>query len=99
MEDFKSKWLKFIDYTVAKKNKRGHMLNSQPKTNTYVVRNKESETVLGIIKWYGPFRQYSFFPEPDMVFEKTCLTDLSNFLKKIEEERKSLNAKEKIKNG
>ena len=48
----------------------------KPKTKTWRV---VSDTFVGIIAWRGPWRQYSFFPEPGSVFEKTCLRDIANF--------------------
>lgn len=86
MEDFKSKWIKFIDYTMPKKNKHGHIV-SYPKTQTFLVRNKESDFVLGEVKWYGPFRQYSFFPAQNTVFEKTCMSDITRFIIQLMNER------------
>lgn len=89
MEEFKSKWIKFIDYTEPKKNKSGKIVG-YPKTKTFLIRNKDNDFVLGIIKWYGPFRQYSFFPEPNTVFEKTCLGDITKFIIALMEERKRI---------
>lgn len=83
----KSKWIKFLDITTFKKNKGGHIV-SYPKTQTFLIINKESDFKLGVIKWYGPFRQYSFFPEPNTVFEKTCLKDITQFIIDLMEERK-----------
>lgn len=79
-----SKWIKFIEYNPFRIDGRYNL----KKTTTYWVINKENKTRLGEIKWYGSFRQYSFFPEPDMVFEKTCLQDITDFIKQLEAERK-----------
>jgi len=35
---------------------------------------------LGEIKWFAKWRKYSFFPEPDCIFEETCMRDLSQFI-------------------
>lgn len=59
------------------------------KTDVYHVFNKEFGTFLGTIKWYGSFRKYSFFPEPELVFEATCLEDLAAFLKELMIEHKN----------
>jgi hypothetical protein len=32
------------------------------KTKVWKVLAKESDVLLGVVKWYGPWRQYSFFP-------------------------------------
>jgi hypothetical protein len=34
---------------------------------------------LGIIKWYGAWRRYCFFPAPSTIFEETCLRDIATF--------------------
>jgi hypothetical protein len=37
--------------------------------------------LLGKVRWYGPWRKYSFFPNrnADLVFEKDCLRDIADF--------------------
>lgn len=55
------------------------------KTKVEEVKTKEGD-VIGIIKWYGRWRQYSFFPKPNTVFEKTCLADITDELKRLKEE-------------
>lgn len=58
------------------------------KTTVYNCYNKEHETFLGQVKWYGAFRKYSFFPEPNIVFETQCLKDIASFLDQLMLERK-----------
>lgn len=50
-------------------------------TSTWNVINRYNNTQLGTVGWYGPWRQYSFFPNPvlDLVFEKQCLRDIADF--------------------
>jgi hypothetical protein len=50
------------------------------KTLTWFVVNKESGEAIGEIKWYGPWRRYSFFPFPETVYESDCLKDIGWFL-------------------
>ena len=38
------------------------LIDKKPKTNVYEVRTKSDDFVLGIVKWYFPWRQYCFFP-------------------------------------
>jgi hypothetical protein len=40
----------------------------------------DSGAVLGWVKWWGPWRQYTFQPEPRTVFHAGCLSDLAAFL-------------------
>lgn len=35
--------------------------------------------VLGIVKWFGRWRKYSFFPEAGTLYEETCLREIAEF--------------------
>lgn len=50
-------------------------------TKLWEVINKENGTLLGKVGWYGPWRQYAFFPDGDLdlVFERNCLRGIANF--------------------
>lgn len=72
-----SKFIKFIEYTTF------------GKTSRFRVANKISDSTLAWIKWYGPFRKYSFYPEPDIVFDAACLQDILTFINNLEDERKA----------
>lgn len=50
--------------------------------------NSEYGSHLGVVKWYGSFRKYSFFPEENIVFESQCLKDIASFLESLMLERK-----------
>lgn len=39
----------------------------------------EPRLPLGVVKWFGRWRCYSFFPEPRCVFEKDCLRAIAYF--------------------
>jgi len=64
------------------------LVGHNPKTEIYDVVAKEDGFILGKIKWFGRWRQYAFFASPETVFEKTCLSDIFNFLKQLMENRK-----------
>jgi len=34
---------------------------------------------LGYVKWFGKWRQYSFYPEPNTIFEHNCLRNIASF--------------------
>lgn len=51
-----------------------------PKTLTWQVILKDQRSSIGKIRWYGPYRQYSFFPYAGTVFDQTRLSDLAKFL-------------------
>lgn len=58
------------------------------KTKVFFCYNKENNTCLGIVKWHGGFRKYSFFPGDKMVFEETCLNHIAHFLNQLMLQRK-----------
>lgn len=71
-----SKWIRF------------EQLESKTKTSVYNVIAKEGDTKLGQIKWYAPWRKYSFFPAPNTLFETQCLKDIILFINQCMEDRK-----------
>lgn len=52
----------------------------KPKTFVWFCYSKSSNDLLGEVKWYGPWRQYCFFPEPNTVFNVTCFDHINNFI-------------------
>lgn len=52
------------------------------KTSVWECRNNRSDDALGRVQWYGPWRQYCFFPEPidGLVFNDGCLKDICHFM-------------------
>lgn len=76
MTNTKYKWIEFIK------------THSTGKTESFDCYNHEFGSFLGVVKWYGSFRKYSFFPQPNIVFESTCLKDIADFLDKLMLERK-----------
>lgn len=57
------------------------------KTSITAVESKSRGSLLGIIKWYGPWRQYCFYPCFDTVFNNTCLNDISRFMENLMKNR------------
>lgn len=72
-----SKWIKFLEGEPNKKTKV-----------FLVVTNSVQVQDLGWIKWYGPWRKYSFFPQERTVFETDCLNDIVKFINKLMLDRK-----------
>lgn len=58
------------------------------KTEVYDVLSRSSGAVLGHIKWYGPWRQYCFFPSPQTIFNPDCLNHINGFIGEQMAERK-----------
>jgi hypothetical protein len=57
--------------------------NPGGKTQIYECRNKRSQTVLGIVKWYSTWRQYCYFPMVQAVYSAGCLNDIAGFIKQL----------------
>jgi hypothetical protein len=68
---------------------RLHGISPSGKTRTWVVQNRENLTILGRIEWFSRWRKYTFNPNPDMVFEVTCLRDIADFLEEIMKEHRA----------
>jgi hypothetical protein len=63
-------------------------LLKKKKTKRFTIKSKSSGVYLAEIRWYGPWRQYCFFPKPETIFNVTCMGDISNFIRQLMEERK-----------
>lgn len=72
-----SKWIKFS------------LTEDTGKTKKYFVSTNDFESIkLGEVKWFGRWRQYAFFPEPDTVFEHQCMKDIVVFMEDLMQQRK-----------
>lgn len=49
------------------------------KTRVWNVESSHSHVDIGEIKWYGPWRQYCFFPDEYTIYERQCLRDIATF--------------------
>jgi hypothetical protein len=62
---------------------------AQPgKTTVWDCKNSRSGTVLGIVKWYSPWRQYCYFPTVQAVYSTGCLNDITHFIGQLKEGEK-----------
>ncbi|MCE5227911.1 MAG: hypothetical protein LLG05_18885 [Porphyromonadaceae bacterium] len=59
--------------------------NPKGKTRIFECRNKNSQTVLGMVKWYGAWRQYCYSPTVQAVYSAGCLDDMSDFIKQLKD--------------
>lgn len=71
MKARKSKYLDFIE------------LEPKPKTKVFKCINKVSLDELGFIKWYPPFRKYAYFSNGNIVYDRNCLEDITNFIDEL----------------
>lgn len=64
-----------------------NVIEEKPKTKIIGIWSKRSidklgfNSRLGIIKWYGRWRQYAFFPENGTLFNVECLNDIQTYIK------------------
>ena len=63
------------------------VLNTDRKTQVFTIQTNDS-VLLGTVKWYGPWRKYSFYPSVGTLYEPICLRDIAAFIDKLMEERK-----------
>lgn len=52
---------------------RVHKIGDTGKTAIYAVDSAHHGDRLGEIRWYGPWRQYCFYPKAGCVFNHDCL--------------------------
>lgn len=57
-------------------------------TQVWLVISRRHDVVLGRIAWYGRWRQYVFYPEPDTVWNPACLEDVNRVIKRLMAERR-----------
>lgn len=50
------------------------------KTEIHSVNSRSSGAILGVIKWYGAWRQYCFFPANDTIFNRGCMEDINDYI-------------------
>ena len=60
-----------------------NIIEQKSKTKIIAVDSKLHGNTLGIIKWYGAWRQYAFFPEEGTLFNKSCLGDIINYIEEV----------------
>jgi len=53
------------------------------KTRMVAVLTVRSGVRLGTISWYAPWRQYTFRPEPDTIFNNGCLWDIKQQIERM----------------
>lgn len=51
----------------------------------YSVRNGDE---LGVIRWYGAWRQYAFYPTVQTIWNTDCLNEINKEIRRLMNERK-----------
>lgn len=57
------------------------------KTEIWCIYSKRSNDLLGVIKWFGRWRQYAFFPEPGTIWNIDCLSTVNLWIGVMMRER------------
>ena len=65
-----------------------YLLERKPRTTVWQVKSKHSGDILGVIKWFGKWRQYAFFPWLDTIWNPDCMTDIIQFIRELMDKRK-----------
>lgn len=55
------------------------------KTPIYHIISKNSNSEIGIIKWYGAWRKFCFFPNGETIWDTNCLIEVTNFIDDLNE--------------
>ncbi len=50
------------------------------KTKRWLVSNLKGDSLLGVVKWYAPWRRYCFFPLTDTLFDYGCMSEIATFV-------------------
>lgn len=58
------------------------------KTKIFEVQSFKYGNKLAEVKYYGAWRKYTLFPEPNTLFDCKCLQEISDFMKILMEERR-----------
>jgi hypothetical protein len=62
-------------------------VEQHPETTVWSCRDSSGSTnQLGTVAWFGPRRQYCFFPEPITVFSADCMRDIVSFVEQKNKE-------------
>ena len=48
-------------------------------TRIWIVKTLAGDTILGLVKWWGAWRCYCFFPAAETLYEKVCLREIADF--------------------
>jgi len=67
---------------------RFFMVEPQPlspgrKTRDYHLVNRQSDDTIGVIRWYGGWRQWCFFPAASSIWSDGCLADVQDFIARL----------------
>lgn len=76
-DSFESEYLSFIEDD-----------HYEGKTRLIHIISKRHLSPLGLIRWYGAWRQYAFYPEDGTIWNPQCMYDVQEVIKALMDERK-----------
>lgn len=53
------------------------------RTGIFSVETRDGQDRLGTVRWWAPWRKYSFFPDAGTLYEPMCLRDLANYVERL----------------
>lgn len=59
------------------------------KTRTVEIVSARSGNLLGRIAWYGPWRQYAFYPEAQTIWNTGCMDTVQSYIAVLMEDRRA----------
>jgi len=62
-------------------------LPNKPRTTVWEVYNRKHRCRVGVVKWYGGFRKYCFFPESEILLDMECMRLIADFLDSLRPNR------------
>lgn len=65
---------KYLDFCLMPRG------DSAKKTDTWEVRNKRTNDLLGEVRWYAPWRKYCFYVHQRSVFDDKCMQEIASFM-------------------
>jgi hypothetical protein len=69
--------------------------SSERKTGIWFVYGDDDAHVsIGQVRWYGAWRQYTFWPMPSSVFHAGCLEDIVVFLRRLNDAHRAQRRKQ-----
>lgn len=81
---------------IAFRNLGTFWAGAEHKTSRYAVLEKSNiASQLGVVLWFARWRKYCFYPDPNMVYEETCMREISQFIEEETKARREAAAQEK----
>ena len=66
------------------------------KTPIYHINSKHSQDEIGVVKWYGAWRKYCFFPNGDTIWDMKCLQQVCDWLLEVNTPIKNRTTKKEL---